>query len=857
MRGECKLTTWHPFQRQELEHTLATWAKNKSTGPDGISHEAAKALLADPYWGDKILYTLNAIFYVAKVSESVDRDITVLLPKIPQPLQWGDTRPITLRAFLQWARKGRQGVELVAIIRRVARDWGVWMWLVKLDIRKAFDSVWQHSMSELVAARVGGVPSTRCPVSHDGGGMPWDALLWLSILHTRTLNIAVGDTIAPIPQANGIRQGSPDLFGAIVARDLQKAVETAGEQPPDPKGGPPPHRTGGSFLDDTYLWSQDRDHLQRTLCSLEKELEEDGLKTHPTKTAILYSKPTGGGSQLTADATPEGDVLPTSPTYRAMGRVAHKKPANSGGEEVNAMVTWKNMAFRREQQNKPRKHRVTHVGHFNPESDVERAIEAIAGTHWGEVAQDRKKWQDLTPAFTARFDVPWATGKQQAIQDNLLHRPPPHSQPNDDQFGKHCVMDSTWGELRLVSLGGSTTPHLQPLEPPPPHSTLSTESDRHKKNHTVGGVKTICEAMTDEADEQSYICNSGNLGRHTPHGLAPGCKYYGVPPELGEAQSAELIDRLADFGCETIMMLKLFGGATRRYIQWSNWPRHRLLRRTSTRRADFASKKNSNSRLHSSGRGGAGGCSRRQCHLRPLPLQLTIRRAVWAKLCPLHLLPRQPSKEHRRLYKLESMRGTPKSTTVRTVDWNDPAGEMVPVSPDCLESGSERDLQWVGDNRQPLTPPLSDEETMTSDNCDAAQRESAPSTGPPGEPATEEHAAEQLYARVLQDIDDEGERYAMKLREKKAQQFVVTGKSSSHQARSLRVTKPNRAVGGDMTPTTSTGGGPSISQAVLRVAREADAAYRLSGEASSSTRTHPTGAAPDKPPLKRKQQGEQ
>ena len=38
-------------------------------------------------------------------------------------------------ALLQWARRGRQGVELVATIRRVAqmaRDWGVGMWLVKL-----------------------------------------------------------------------------------------------------------------------------------------------------------------------------------------------------------------------------------------------------------------------------------------------------------------------------------------------------------------------------------------------------------------------------------------------------------------------------------------------------------------------------------------------------------------------------------------------------------------------------------------------------------------------------------------------------------------------------------------------------
>ena len=87
----------------------------------------------------------------------------MLLPKIPRPLAWGDTRPITLSSTflkwaaqlllhragekvrhggegLQWARRGRQGVELVAILRRIvqmSRDWGVKTWIVKLDIRKS------------------------------------------------------------------------------------------------------------------------------------------------------------------------------------------------------------------------------------------------------------------------------------------------------------------------------------------------------------------------------------------------------------------------------------------------------------------------------------------------------------------------------------------------------------------------------------------------------------------------------------------------------------------------------------------------------------------------------------------------
>ena len=101
-----------------------------------------------------------------------------------------------------------------------------------------------------------------------------------------------------------------------------------------------------------------------------------------------------------------------------------------GGAEVNSMVTWKNMQFWRAQQQLPRKQRVTHASRFNPEADVERAIEAVAGTHWGDVAQDRQKWQELSLVFLEKFDVPWPTGKQLTLQDNLLpHRrrgPPTH-----------------------------------------------------------------------------------------------------------------------------------------------------------------------------------------------------------------------------------------------------------------------------------------------------------------------------------------------------------------------------------------------------------------------------------------------
>ena len=116
LRRRCKTTAWRPFTQAELQQTSRAWANNKSTGPDGISHEAARALLAHPVWGEGLLYVLNDLLYTANIPNSIDRGITVLLPKVPTPLEWGETRPITLSStLLKWAAQllmGRGGHQI-------------------------------------------------------------------------------------------------------------------------------------------------------------------------------------------------------------------------------------------------------------------------------------------------------------------------------------------------------------------------------------------------------------------------------------------------------------------------------------------------------------------------------------------------------------------------------------------------------------------------------------------------------------------------------------------------------------------------------------------------------------------------
>ena len=129
----------------------------------------------------------------------------MLLPKTARPASWSDTRPITLSSVTlkwlsqlllfrgspllqdvcqhQWASKGRQGVELILSIRklaRVAHEWKTPFYVVKIDIAKAFDSIAQEKLADLAMRKIG-----------RAGAMPWEARLWLSLLEARELHFWV------------------------------------------------------------------------------------------------------------------------------------------------------------------------------------------------------------------------------------------------------------------------------------------------------------------------------------------------------------------------------------------------------------------------------------------------------------------------------------------------------------------------------------------------------------------------------------------------------------------------------------------------------------------------------------------
>ncbi|CAE7557635.1 unnamed protein product [Symbiodinium sp. CCMP2592] len=305
----CKFKKWEPFTIEDLQAIKDKWRNGKSCGPDMVSHEALKAILPHPVWGERLLAIFNDMLYTARIVPSIEAGVTILLAKVTQPSNWGETRPITLSsvmlktfgqlllrragesiqapARLQWCRRGRQGVELIMILRRlarVARDWGMEFYIAKLDIRKAFDSIYQESLAEHVASVVGGKAD-----------LPWEARAWVAMVHAQKITVEVAGESIPLQQSNGVRQGAPEspvAFGAIVAEDLDAAIRTA--KPAKPAGDEAPPEDGGSYMDDNYIWSVNKRHFQHMLSALHDRLPRRGLFLHPEKTDIISTseKPT-------------------------------------------------------------------------------------------------------------------------------------------------------------------------------------------------------------------------------------------------------------------------------------------------------------------------------------------------------------------------------------------------------------------------------------------------------------------------------------------------------------------------------------------------------------------------------------
>ncbi|CAE7696392.1 unnamed protein product, partial [Symbiodinium necroappetens] len=279
-------------REDELRPIMARWKNNKRGGLG------------------RLLWLLNDILYVSKLPAGLDDGLAILLPKVPAPLEFADTRPIALSNILlktlaqlllkrglpllrpignlQFCKTGSQSVELIMALRRLAQqahEWREKFWIIKLDVRKAFDSISQQYLSTLVTEKVGDT-------------LPWEARAWLQVIGAR-----------------GFSADSPSLFSAGIGEAIDQVIQDmeAHEIRGDHPRLPPAPFGIGAFMDDTYVWGANKAWVQQCLHEVVKRFAERGLEINPKKTMVMCSMEEGGsftiGGQTVNSLGPEA-IMP-------------------------------------------------------------------------------------------------------------------------------------------------------------------------------------------------------------------------------------------------------------------------------------------------------------------------------------------------------------------------------------------------------------------------------------------------------------------------------------------------------------------------------------------------------------------
>ena len=294
-----------PFTPDEVKEAFLTGRKCKAVGPDGVPLELLLALMEDESTLQSFVTYFNTILSTGETPQDWNKSVATLLPKIAQPVQPKELRPIALashtsKAFSrmllrrverclmptgpkQLACKGRQPTDLVwSAIRMVhlAREWGVEMHMIKLDLRRAFDSVHRVKLATRVQA--------WC--QHD---FPAETRCLIQLLAGADLILALPWGCYDIHSNTGVKQGateSPLLFGRLVDEILNNVPFDASNAVFSDL-----QSDGGCYMDDIIAWFSSIPALQQFLNALLPLLGEFGLFVQPLKCQLLSSKITTRG----------------------------------------------------------------------------------------------------------------------------------------------------------------------------------------------------------------------------------------------------------------------------------------------------------------------------------------------------------------------------------------------------------------------------------------------------------------------------------------------------------------------------------------------------------------------------------
>ena len=300
----------------ELEFALNQGRKRRSVGHDGVSLELLQAIANNPSGKRQLLHWYNTILHEGILPPDWLDSLMVLLPKVRAPEAAKDTRPIAIgcaaekiysRIILQrtrdhialrrpWQCAGprRQTCDYLYVLHKLfeeEREWSQGICVLKVDFRRAFDSVRRDKLLCRLFHFLGNTEEFRA----------WEALMTNT---TFTLRSPWGQTT--LSSDSGIRQGSvesPAFFGVLMEWVLEDIIQANGW-----KNSVTTYQdlelTQAAFMDDLILWDGTSKEIELKMEQLRSGFAEWGLHVHPAKCSLYVSPKHRGAPTIKA-----GDMI--------------------------------------------------------------------------------------------------------------------------------------------------------------------------------------------------------------------------------------------------------------------------------------------------------------------------------------------------------------------------------------------------------------------------------------------------------------------------------------------------------------------------------------------------------------------
>ena len=289
--------TFDPFSEAEVRQATLRGKNGRAVGPDLIPVELLKSLVDSPVSLGSLTAFFNDILYTGDTPLEWDVSIATLIPKLCPPGEAKHLRPIALASHVaktfsrlllsrmelslqpkgakQFACKHRRPAEmawLTTYVAHLSREWQADCYMLKLDLRRAFDSVHREKLANRI-------------IDWAAADFPFETKCLVRLLASTEVILALPWEDVSLRANTGVKQGStesPVIFSRLID-EILSSIEREGEGEVIPGLGD----DGCAFMDDVITWKRTIVSMQDFVNELLPKLAEFGLHVQPSKSKLL------------------------------------------------------------------------------------------------------------------------------------------------------------------------------------------------------------------------------------------------------------------------------------------------------------------------------------------------------------------------------------------------------------------------------------------------------------------------------------------------------------------------------------------------------------------------------------------